>query len=84
MAVVKLFGAFQDRAGWSERVLEVATLGEAVAAIAEEGSELSERLAHRSTLVILNATILPWGQRSDDLPLAADDEIAFGPPVSGG
>jgi molybdopterin converting factor small subunit len=34
--------------------------------------------------VIKNALLLHRSERGDDLPLAASDEIAFGPPVSGG
>ena len=84
MATVKLFGAFQDMAGWSERDIDAATLGEAMAAVADRHERLRERLVHPSTLVILNAALLPRGMRGDDHPITAMDELAFGPPVSGG
>lgn len=84
MATVKLFGAFQDLAGWAEREIEASTLGEAMAVVSGSHSGLADRLIHPSTLVILNATLLPRSLRVDDHPLAAFDELAFGPPVSGG
>lgn len=84
MATVKLFGAFQDMAGWSERDIDAATLGEAMAAVAKADPRLGERLAHSSTLVILNAALLARGMRGEDHPILTTDELAFGPPVSGG
>ena len=84
MATVKLFGAFQDMAGWAEREIDVATLGAVKAAVADSDPRLLERLDHPSTLVILNATITPHSLRRDDAPVSTSDEIAFGPPVSGG
>lgn len=79
-----LFGAFQDLAGWRTRRIEAATLGALKAAVAGEDDRLAERLGHRSTLVILNQTIAPHGRLGDDSVLSADDEVGFGPPVSGG
>lgn len=79
-----LFGAFQDLAGWRTRRIEAATLGALKAAVAGEDDRLAERLGHRSTLVILNQTIAPHGRLGDDSALSADDEVGFGPPVSGG
>ncbi|CAN5150118.1 molybdopterin converting factor subunit 1 [soil metagenome] len=84
MATVKLFGAFQDLAGWAERQIDAATLGALTAAMAESHPRLVERLAHPSTLVIVNAALLPPSLPHDAYPLASSDEIAFGPPVSGG
>lgn len=84
MATVKLFGAFQDMAGWAGREIDVTTLGAVKAAVAESDPRLRERLDHPSTLVILNAAIIPHSLRCDDAPVAKSDEIAFGPPVSGG
>ena len=84
MATVKLFGAFSDMAGWSERTLEGSTLGALKAAIAADDARLGERLDHASTLVILNAVLTPRSLRGDDQPIASTDEVAFGPPVSGG
>lgn len=79
-----LFGAFQDLAGWRTRRIEAATLGALKAAVAGEDDRLAERLGHRSTLVILNQTIAPHGRLGDDSALSADDDVGFGPPVSGG
>lgn len=81
---MKLFGAFGDLAGWSAREVEAATLGEIKAAVANGNTRLAERLDHASTLVILNATIIPFRLRTDAAPISETDEIAFGPPVSGG
>ncbi|GLK50191.1 hypothetical protein GCM10017620_31650 [Brevundimonas intermedia] len=84
MAVVKLFGTIGDIAGWSEAKLEGATLGEIKAAAAGGDARLADHLDHRSTLVILNATLTPFSLRSDDLPIRPEDEVAFGSPVGGG
>lgn len=84
MATVKLFGAFGDLAGWSVREIDAATLGDMKAAIAGDDPRLAGRLDHPSTLVILNAAIIPQHLRADDAPISASDELAFGPPVSGG
>lgn len=84
MATVKLFGAFGDMAGWSTTVIEAVTLGAIKTAVASGDPRLSERLDHPSTLVILNAAIIPHHLRSDDAPISPSDELAFGPPVSGG
>lgn len=84
MATVKLFGAFQDVAGWAEREIDASTLGAVTAAVADSHPGLGDRLAHVSTMVILNAALLPRSLRGDDYAIAASDEIAFGPPVSGG
>ena len=81
---MKLFGAFGDMAGWSTRVIEAATLGAIKTTVADGDPRLTERLDHSSTLVVLNAAIIPHRLRSDDAPIAPSDELAFGPPVSGG
>ena len=85
MATVKLFGAFGDMAGWSVREIDASTLGEVKAAIvAGSDGRLAERLEHPGTLVIVNAAVIPFSLRTDGSPVAASDELAFGPPVSGG
>ncbi|QTC91090.1 MoaD/ThiS family protein [Brevundimonas goettingensis] len=84
MATVKLFGVFRDLAGWSESVIDVPTLGGLKAKLVEDHPGLAERLDHPTTLVIKNALMLHRSERGDDLPLEVSDEIAFGPPVSGG
>nr|WP_315050381.1 MoaD/ThiS family protein [uncultured Brevundimonas sp.] len=84
MARVTLFGAFQDMAGWRTRELDAGTLGALREALSTEHSPLGERLEHASTLVILNGAVAPRGRHADDTPLSPDDEVGFGPPVSGG
>ena len=84
MALVKLFGAFAPLAGWKERRIEAETFGALKAAIMAESQELAARLDHASTAVILNHTITALRMREDGFLLGADDEIAFGPPMSGG
>lgn len=84
MARVLLFGAFGDLAGWSEREIVAATLGEIKAQVGVAEPRLAERLDLPSTLVIVNDALVPASLRRDDRPIAAGDEIAFGPPVSGG
>lgn len=84
MATVKLFGAFGDIAGWSVREIEATTLGAVKAIVAADDPRLAERLDHPSTMVILNATVIPYRLRTDGSPVSASDELAFGPPVSGG
>ncbi|MDZ4364042.1 MAG: MoaD/ThiS family protein [Brevundimonas sp.] len=81
---MKLFGTLGDIAGWSEATLDGTTLGEIKAATAGNNALLAEHLDHRSTLVILNTTLTPLSLRNDDLPIASDDEVAFGSPVGGG
>ena len=81
---MKLFGVFRDLAGWSESDIDVATLGELKTRLSEAHPGLSGRLDQPSTLVIKNTLMLHRSERGDDLPLTASDEIAFGPPVSGG
>ena len=84
MARVTLFGAFQDMAGWRTREIDVGTLGALRDGLATEQASLGERLAHPSTLVILNGAVAPRGRHADDTALSSDDEVGFGPPVSGG
>ncbi len=84
MATVKLFGVFRDLAGWSEAEIGVETLGALKARLVADHPGLADRLDQPTTLVIKNALMLHRSERGDALPLQASDEIAFGPPVSGG
>ena len=84
MAIVKLFGAFAETAGWREAEIEAATLDVLRQRLTTDHSGLADRLDHPSTFVVLNGTILPPAARAGDRALAPTDEIAFGPPVSGG
>jgi molybdopterin converting factor small subunit len=84
MATVKLFGAFGDMAGWSSRDIDASSLGAIMAAVGAYDPRLADRLDHPSTLVIVNSTIVPHRLRTSEAPVSAGDELAFGPPVSGG
>lgn len=84
MARVLLFGAFGDMAGWTEREVAADTLGALRVQVAGSDPGLAARLSSPSTLVIVNDTLLPHSLRPDNHPLAPRDEVAFGPPVSGG
>jgi molybdopterin synthase sulfur carrier subunit len=84
MARVLLFGAFGDLAGWSERDIDATSLGDLKARIGALEPRLAERLSLRSTLTIINDVMEPHSLRDDTRPLAPTDEVAFGPPVSGG
>lgn len=84
MAMVKLFGAIGDVAGWAEKAVPGATLGEILAEIANEDERLAEHLGRPSTLVIVDNTLIPHSLRRSDMAIGADDELAFGSPVSGG
>jgi len=84
MARVTLFGAFQDLAGWREAETSAATLEALIQALEADNPRLEGRLAHPSTLVIVDEALVPAGRRNGAQPLAADAAVAFGPPVSGG
>ncbi|WP_453978389.1 MoaD/ThiS family protein [Brevundimonas sp. Marseille-Q4549] len=84
MARVTLFGAFQDLAGWREVETPAATLEALIQALEADNPRLEGRLAHPSTLVIVDEALVPAGRRNGAQPLAADAAVAFGPPVSGG
>lgn len=84
MAIVKLFGAFAEIAGWREEEIDAATLDALRQSLVGDHPSLADRLEHPSTLVVLNGTILPPAARAGDRALTPTDEIAFGPPVSGG
>jgi molybdopterin synthase catalytic subunit/molybdopterin converting factor small subunit len=70
--MVKLFAGLRERAGWSEREVDVSTLAEVWPAL-ELGEEPSG---------LLFAVNKEYAER--DQPLADGDEIAVIPPVSGG
>ncbi len=79
MARVLMFGSLQDCAGWRERDLDVASLSALKALLAEEDAALGDRLSGPGVFVVVNQTMA-----RGDIALAADDEVAFVPPVSGG
>jgi molybdopterin converting factor subunit 1 len=69
---VRLFAGLRERAGWSQREVEAATVGELWRAL-----ELGEEPAG-----LLYAVNKEYAER--DRPLADGDEVALIPPVSGG
>ena len=77
---VLLFGRLAELAGWRSRELagpaSVAALRER---LAEEDAALGAALAERSVKVAVNQVM-----RHADAELAAGDEVAFMPPLSGG
>lgn len=79
MARVLMFGALAACAGWRERTIEAATLSELKALLSSEDAALGERLNGPAVFAVLNKAMI-----RGDHPLAADDEVAFVPPVSGG
>ncbi|WP_312144696.1 MoaD/ThiS family protein [Brevundimonas sp.] len=84
MPRVTLYGRFQDLAGWRERSIPASTLSELEAAIAAEAPALVEAIGHPTTQVIVNAELRPRRLLSNVFDLVETDEVAFGPPVSGG
>ena len=84
MARVTLFGSFRDLAGWRTRDIAGGSLGAIRRAVAGEDAEFGRQLGSPRALVILNETLVGRGAAVDDLPVAENDDVAFGPPVSGG
>ena len=79
MARVELWGALQDLAGWRVRDIPAATVGELTRAIAEADGRLGARLGGQDVMVVVGD-----GQVRGDAALAADAEVSFMPPVTGG
>lgn len=78
MARVLLFGRFADAAGWREREMAAGRLSDLTRALATD-EQLAEALARPGTQIAVNAAIV-----RDDPALAADDEVAYLPAMSGG
>jgi molybdopterin synthase catalytic subunit len=77
---VRLFAAFRERAGASAIEVDVApdaTVGDVVAAVAERAPAL--RAVIGAARPVVNREFAEPGQ-----PIAAGDELALLPPVSGG
>ena len=73
MARVLLFGPLRDLAGWRERDgVEAASIGALKALLAKEDARLGEALSGPGVQVAL------------DQAVAANAEVAFLPPMSGG
>lgn len=79
MARVLLFGRLADQAGWRDRVVEAATLAALRDALASDDPALAEALCGPGVQVAVDKAIV----RGEAL-LAADAEVAFLPPMSGG
>jgi molybdopterin converting factor subunit 1 len=75
--LVRLFGPARDAAGAAEVEVEAATVAELLAALGERYPSLREILA-------VSAVAVNCEYAQPDQPLAAGDEIAVIPPVSGG
>jgi molybdopterin converting factor small subunit len=77
---VRLFAAFRERAGASSIEVDVgpsATVADVVAAVAERAPALRDVIA--AARPVVNREFAAPGQ-----PVAAGDELALLPPVSGG
>ena len=81
MGKVLLLGRLRDVAGWRERVIDPlpATLSALRTHLSEQDAALGEALAGRGVQAAVNKIIA-----RGDVALAANDEIAFLPPMSGG
>jgi len=79
MARVLLFGRLADIAGWREREMVAATLGELRAALATLDPDLAEALAGPSVQIAVDKALV-----RGEAALTAGSEIAFLPPMSGG
>ena len=81
MGKVLLLGRLRDVAGWRERVIDPlpATLSSLRTHLSEQDAQLGEALAGPGVQAAVNKIIA-----RGDVALAANDEIAFLPPMSGG
>lgn len=78
MARVLMLGRLRDVAGWREQVVEAVSIEGLRQALAKD-VVLGEALAGKGVQVALNKAVV-----RGDHPLAANDEVAFLPPMSGG
>ena len=76
-----MLGRLRDVAGWRERTLDTppATLSALRDLLTREDAALGEALAGRGVQAAINKALT-----RGDVALAANDEIAFLPPMSGG
>ena len=76
-----MLGRLRDAAGWRERKLDTApsSLSALRALLASEDALLGEALSATSVQAAVNKVLV-----RGDIALAAGDEVAFMPPMSGG
>ena len=79
MATVLFFGPARDAAGARSAIVDGASVGDVVAATAARYGERRWRTSSPTCRVWLNGDPV-----TPDTPVAADDEVAVLPPVSGG
>lgn len=79
MARVLLFGPLRDLAGWRERRIEAASLGDLRRLLADEDLTLGEALGGPGVQVAVDQAVV-----RGDATLGAASEVAFLPPMSGG
>lgn len=79
MARVLLFGPLRDLAGWRERRIEAGSVAALRILLAEEDADLGEAISGPGVQVAVDQAVV-----RGDAALAADSEVAFLPPMSGG
>ena len=79
MARVLMLGRLRDVAGWREREIEAPASTYALIELLAADVELGAALRGKGVQVAINKALV-----RGDHPLAATDEIAFLPPMSGG
>jgi molybdopterin synthase sulfur carrier subunit len=79
VARVLLFGRLADVAGWRERQVDCISIRTLRDRLASEDSVLGEALVGKGVQIALDQVIV-----RGDAALAANSEVAFLPPMSGG
>lgn len=79
MARVLLFGRLADQAGWRDRLVEAGDLAILRAALSDLDPSLGEALSGPGVQVAVDKVLV-----RGEATLAADAEVAFLPPMSGG
>lgn len=79
MARVLMLGRLRDVAGWRERTVQADSLSALTRILTGNDAALGAALVGKGVQVALNKTVV-----RGDHALAAKDEVAFLPPMSGG
>lgn len=79
MAKVVMLGRLRDQAGWREKTFEALSVEGIIRLLAAEDRSLGDALRGKGVQVAVNKAIA-----RGDVALAASDEVAFLPPMSGG